>query len=167
MRIAVLIIGLMLTVGLFIQAAVISGLSDVANDQDTGQAAAIGVLMAFLWLIACGLVMPLPRVAMVLFGISGSLFLGVLSYFGYRGKRTAKRREDERDEMMRSMLAHQANMAAAVAGSAPQVVDAQSRVVPRSPHALGQDPSSLAACPRCGAPIGSTNKFCGECGLSL
>lgn len=44
MRIAVLVIGLVLTFGLFIQAFVIFGLSDIADDEDTGAAGAIGIL---------------------------------------------------------------------------------------------------------------------------
>ncbi len=124
MRIAVLIIGLVLTLGLFIQAFVIFGLSDAINQQNTEQAGAIGVLMAFMWLVSCGLVLPLPRLSMVLFVVAGllgfaaagdypdlavwggiSLVLAVFCYFGYRGKRKADRRLEAQDELVRQATA--------------------------------------------------------------
>jgi hypothetical protein len=187
MRIAVLIIGLMLTVGLFIQASVIFGLSDAVDDEKSAQAGAIGVLMALLWLVSCGVVIPLPRVSMVLFGIAGilgfaaagdypdlaiwggiSFFLAALSYFGHRGKRAAKRKEDERDEIMRSMLTHQANMAAIVGMHAPQFVDARSQIEPPTPSPLPLSMSfSTSSCPSCAAPVAPMSRFCGECGVPL
>lgn len=162
MRIAVLIIGLVLTVGMFIQAVIVGGLSSAVNDEATGESAAVGVLMALLWLISCGFVIPMPRVSMVLFAIAGllgfaasgnfpdlavwggaSLVLSVLSYFGYRGKRKADRKEAERDAMMRQVLAAQQSQLgfAAPAGTRPP-----------------------AACVRCGSMMEAGARFCPNCG---
>ncbi|HEY8446896.1 MAG TPA: zinc ribbon domain-containing protein [Thermomicrobiales bacterium] len=161
MRIAVLIIGIILTIGLFLQAFVVGSLSSAVNDENTSQSAAIGILMALLWLIACGFVIPVPRVSMVLFAVAGvlgfaasgdfpdlafwggaSLFLAVLSYFGYRGKRKADQKEAERDAMLRQVLAQQAQTAAA------------------SP--VGQ--LGAAACRHCGSILDPTARFCPNCG---
>jgi len=73
MRVATLVIGLILVIGLFIQSLLISGLSDMANNEDTGAAAAVGILMALVWIFGCALVIPFPRVAMVLFSLAGVL----------------------------------------------------------------------------------------------
>jgi hypothetical protein len=168
MRIAVLVIGLMLTIGLFIQAFVIAGLSDMANDEDTGAAAAIGILMALMWLVSCGLVLPLPRVSMILFIIAGalgflaasdypdlafwggiSLVLALFSYFGYRGKRTSDARQEEQAALVRqaSLL-----MGLQVAGGAP----AQFAPQPIASH---------ITCPQCGGDVPLSAQFCPSCGL--
>src|SRR5690606_4414165 len=124
MRLAVLIVGLVLTIGLFIQSATVGTLSEVADDQETSSAAAGGIFMALIWLFAVALVIPLPRVAMVMFVLAGllgfagvselpdlafwsviSFVLAALSYFGYRGKRQAEAKEKARDELLRQALA--------------------------------------------------------------
>ena len=106
MRIAVLILGLFLSTALFFQAFLGNVLGDAANNEALQQAGALGVLMAFLWLIAVALVIPFPRVSTGLFafsilpGLGGmsdypdlqiwsviAAVLAVMSYFGYRGKR--------------------------------------------------------------------------------
>jgi hypothetical protein len=51
MRIAVLTIGLMLNIGLFIQAVLGSALGDAANDDELAGAAAVDGLMALIWLM--------------------------------------------------------------------------------------------------------------------
>jgi hypothetical protein len=162
MRIAVLIIGIVLTIGLFFQAVLVGGLSSAVNDEATGESAAIGILMALLWLIGCGFVLPMPRVSMVLFALAGllgfaasgnfpdlafwggaSLVLSVLSYFGYRGKRKADRKEAERDAMMRQVLAAQQSQIGFVAPA-------------------GARPPS--ACARCGSIMEAGARFCPNCG---
>ncbi len=163
MRIAVLIIGLVLTVGMFFQAVIVGGLSSAVNDEATGESAAVGVLMALLWLISCGFVIPMPRVSMALFAIAGllgfaasgnfpdlaywggaSLVLAVLSYFGYRGKRKADRKEAEREALMRQVLVAQ-QAQAGFAAPAPA----------RMP----------TACTQCGTIIEAGTRFCPNCGL--
>lgn len=122
MRIAVLILGLILGAIMFLQSATVAGLSGIAEDEDTNAAAAAGILMALMWLVACAVVIPLPRVAMVLFLIAAvtgfatsgafpdlaawggvSIFVAVLSFFGWRGKRKADLKERTRDDWMRQM----------------------------------------------------------------
>jgi len=141
MRIAVLIIGLVLTFGLFIQALTVSALSDAANTEHDGADGAMGILMALIWLVACGLVIPVPRISMLLFVLAGvigfasagpldfpdlaywggvSIFLAVMSYFGYRGKRKQQRKEAARELQMQESLAAQQQMAAQMAQMAYQ-----------------------------------------------
>jgi hypothetical protein len=162
MRIAVLIIGLVLSFGLFWQSVLITGLSDAANDEQTQGAGAIGVLMAIIWLVACGFVLPKPRISMMLFaiaallGVAGwsdfsdlkvwsgiSVALAILSYFGYRGKMKQQSKDDARDATMQQLLANQAAVAAP-AGTVTAV-----------------------ACPACGSMERLGARFCGSCGTAL
>ena len=55
MRVAVLIIGLLLGLLMFLQSVLVYGLSDATNADDT-DAMAVGVMVALLWLIACAFV---------------------------------------------------------------------------------------------------------------
>ena len=124
MRVAVLILGLVLGAIMFLQALVIAGLSGVTDDDETGAAAAVGLLMALLWLVACALVIPAPRVSLTLFVLAGvlgfavsadypdlavwggaSLVLAFLSFLGWRGKRRADLKEKARDEMLAEAVA--------------------------------------------------------------
>jgi hypothetical protein len=126
-RIAVLIIGLITGAILFLQSLTVGGLSDLAQDEGGAASGAIGLFVAFLWLLGCGLVIPVPRVSMVIFAISGLLafaasgdfadlkfwgtwafVLAIGSYLGYRGKRKADRKEAERDGLIREALSHRA-----------------------------------------------------------
>lgn len=122
MRIAVLILGLILGAVMFLQSVTVAGLSGIAEDEDANSAAAVGILMALVWLVSCAVVIPLPRVAIVLFLVAAalgfaasgafpdlaawggaSIFLAVLSFFGWRGKRKADIKERTRDDWMRQM----------------------------------------------------------------
>lgn len=119
MRIAVLILGLLLGLLMFFQTFLVYALSGATDDPRSGEAGAIGILMAVIWLLACALVIPLPFISMLLFIAAGalgfsmsgdfadlgvwggvSLFLAILSFFGWIGKRKADRRERRRDEWM-------------------------------------------------------------------
>lgn len=165
MRIAVLVIGLVLTVGLFIQAIVIFGLSDAVNQENTEQAGAVGVLMALMWLVGCGLVIPVPRVSMVVFAVAGllgfaasgdypdlavwggiSIVLAVFCYFGYRGKRKDDRRADSQAALIQQ--AHSIIAASQPAPSAPVL------------------PAQTVQCPQCHAEVAATARFCPECGFA-
>lgn len=162
MRIAVLIIGLILMVALFFQSLTINVLSGATNTETTETAGAIGVLMALVWLVALGLVIPKPRISMILFGaaaligIAGwadfpdlkfwsgvSVVLGLLSYVGYRGKMKQQAKEDARDATMQQLVANQAAMVAP-AGTVAAV-----------------------ACPSCGSMERAGARFCGSCGTAL
>jgi uncharacterized membrane protein len=135
MRIAVLIIGLLLGAIMFFQSLAVTALGDAANTDDDGAAGSIGVFMALLWLVACAIVVPFPRIAMALFLVAGvfgigggagtdysdlyiwgviSLVLAVFSYLGYRGKRNKDIKERLRDEQMAQMVQHNQAMATAM-----------------------------------------------------
>lgn len=182
MRIAVLILGLILGAVMFVQSVLIAGLSGIADDSDAAGGAAGGVAMALLWLVGCALVIPLPIVSAVSFGLAGligiafaatgsfsdlriwgvaSLVLAVLSIFGWVGKRNDdRRRRLEAEERRR--LSHQVAVLSQRVGptvspnevAAPGTGDAP-------PRASGPD------CPDCGVenPIGS--RFCASCGTAL
>ncbi len=126
MRIAVLIIGLVLSVGLFIQSILAATGAAIFEDDDVGEAAGIGVFMALMWVVGAALAIPLPRVSLVLFALAGlfglmgmaafpdlavwsgiSFVLAVFCYFGFRGKRKAEAKERERDELLRQAVANQ------------------------------------------------------------
>lgn len=161
-RIAVLIIGLILMVALFFQSLTINVLSDATNTENTETAGAVGLLMAVIWLVALGFVLPKPRISAVLFvvaaviGAAGwsdfpdlqlwsgvSIVLAVLSYVGYRGKSKQEAKETARDATMQTLLANQAALAAP-AGTVAAV-----------------------QCPACGSMERPGARFCGSCGKAL
>lgn len=167
MRIAVLVIGLMLSVGLFIQSALVNGLSKAAGNNANVSSGAVGVMMALMWIIACALVIPVPRVAMVLFLLAAivgfaaaagssysdlyfwvvmSALLALFSYFGFRGKRTQQAKEAEHDALLRQ----------AIAG----------RVAPPAPVSASRA-NANRFCPECGAANAATARFCQACGMNL
>ena len=177
MRIATLIIGLVLVVGMFLQSAVVGGLSEAAGDQGSSSAAAVGVLMSLIWVFGCALVIPLPRIAMALFALAGalgfaaaaefpdlgiwgviSLVLALFSFFGWRGKRRADRRERERDDLVRRAAQAQLATAGATSFMARGLGAA-------SAPALG--PAAGPACRACGAGSATGSRFCGTCGTAL
>ncbi len=167
MRITVLILGLLLGAVMFIQTFLVSALSQAGSDQAGENASAGGVFMAFLWLVACAMVLPLPIVSVVLFAIAGaigfalsgdfpdlawwggiSIALAVLSFFGWLGKRKQQReqraergRQSERDQRMEVMLQQQAR---------PQ---------PATPYQV--------PCPSCQRLNAAGTRFCGSCGTTL
>lgn len=166
MRIAVLIIGLLLGAVMFLQTFLLNALGQASQDKATEEAAAGGLFMAVLWLVACGLVLPLPMVSVILFSVAGviglalsgdfrdlaiwggiSIALAVLSFFGWLGKRKQQRelraeraRQLERDQRMETMLQQQ---------SRPQPTSYQ---IP---------------CPSCERLNSSGTRFCGNCGTLL
>lgn len=110
MRIAVLIIALCLTMIVGLQScAVMVGGNMTAND-DLAGGGALGILLAFLFVLGAAFAMGLPRVSMVLFGIAAligliaastgftdmaiwggvSAVLALMSFFGYRELAKAK-----------------------------------------------------------------------------
>jgi hypothetical protein len=171
MRIAVLIMGLLLGLLMFLQTLAAYVLSDAINDDKSSEAAAVGILMALLWLGACALVIGFPRVSIVLFvsagvlgfaasgdfpdlGIWGgvSLVLAGMSYLGHRGKRKQQAKERERDEMIRQGALAQQQLAQQFASSQQQ-----------SFNPMTQERS----CYQCGAANNSGARYCGNCGAAL
>lgn len=135
MRIATLIIGLLMGLILLFQSwtvGVFGGMG--AFDDATESAGAAGTIMALAWFLASALVIPLPLVSTVLFGLTvliglltptgdfadlrfhGVIAIGltVMAFFGWRGKKKAKkeqlaerRRQEERDARLESLLTRQ------------------------------------------------------------
>ncbi len=124
MRIAVLIIGLLLGAILFIQSFLGNALSSATDQEGMQESTSVGLLVALMWLVACALVIAAPRIAMFIFIAAGllafaasgdfpdlaywggvSLFLAVLSFFGWRGKRRSDIKERTRDEQLAQLLA--------------------------------------------------------------
>lgn len=110
------------------------------------------MLMALIWLVACGLVIPLPMIAMNLFLVAGligvasagpldfpdlaiwgvvSFVLALFSFFGWRGKVKQQRREEARDAVAAQALASQQQMAAHVAYMRQQLAYHQGQQAPQ------------------------------------
>lgn len=166
MRLAVLIIGLLLGLLMFLQTFLVNVLSQAGNNEAAEQAAAVGILMSILWLAACAFVLPFPFVSVVLFVIAGllgfamsgeftdlgiwggiSLFLAVLSFLGWLGKRRERRqfkvereRQAGRDTRMEALLEQRA----------------------QAQTSMGQ-----VTCPSCGRTNPAGTRFCGNCGTAL
>lgn len=181
MRVATLIIGLMLVIGLFLQSVLVGGLSEVAGDDDSSSAAAVGVLMALMWIFGCALVIPLPRLAMIIFGLAGvlgfavsgtfpdlgvwggiSLVLALFSYFGWRGKRKADRRERERDALIRQAAGAQLMTAQSTAYMAEGLGGGRFDTAP-TPAAI----PATRTCGSCGGSSAPSARFCADCGQSF
>ena len=176
MRIAVLILGLLFNIVLFIQTILFGGLGDAVGDETTAQAGAVGVLVSLLWLVASALVLAFPIVSVVLFTLAGvlgfavsgdfpdmavwgsiALVLAVMSFFGWRGKRkdarekaAERQRERERDDRLEGLLRQQHLHQQQSATAHTQQVGRQG-----------------AVCASCGATNGLTSKFCAECGAPM
>ena len=133
MRIATLIIGLLLSVGLFIQSLTVASLGDAINTEDDGAAGGGGIVMSLMWVVASALVIAVPVVSMILFVLAGiiglavgsstdfkdlqvwafvSFVLAVFSFFGWRGKKKQQAKEAVRDSQLQQSLAAQQQMAA-------------------------------------------------------
>ncbi len=175
MRVATLIIGLMLVLGLFFQSVLVGGLSEVAGDENSSSAAAVGVLMALIWICGCALVIPLPRIAGSLFVLAGvlgfaasaefpdlgvwggiSMVLALFSFLGWRGKRKSDRRERERDELIRQAAGAQLVTAQSTAYLAQGMSNVAPKAVAVATH----------VCPSCGEGNPATARFCARCGFA-
>jgi hypothetical protein len=162
---------------MFLQTVLVTGLSSAADDEDTAGAGSVGVLMSFMWLVACALVLAFPMASMIIFGLAGllgiavgassefadlvvwgiiSLVLALMSFFGWRGKKRDKAAAEaerhyqrDRDAKMESLLRGQQTQAASATSTPPTA------------------PWDMQTCSSCGASNGKGVKFCGECGASL
>lgn len=161
MRIATGIIGLVFSVGMFLQTMAVYGLSNLGDDDATTQAGAVGLLAAFLMFVGGALVFGLPRLALVVFVLSAlsafagsgdfpdlaywgglALVLAAMSFLGWRGKRRAEVKERlDREAVIQGAVA--AGLAVAVS-------------VPMARSAI---------CPKCLTPLSPAARFCDSCGL--
>lgn len=170
MRIAVLIIGLLVGLLLFMQSWTVGALGEFADASGTTEnAGGAGLVMALGWLLACALVIPFPLLSTIIFAVTvpiglftptgefGDLrfhgtvavVLTVMSFFGWRGKRTAdeekleeRERHEARDKRLEALLVLR-------------------RAAPSAPT------SSAIPCPSCGHVSGPTARFCEDCGTRI
>jgi hypothetical protein len=111
MRLAVLIVGIALSIILGLQTLFVYVLSNATSDETTGGAASVGLLVAFMMFVASALTIGLPRTAAIVFILAGllslmmaaasrfsdlyiwgvvSIVLGILAFIGWRGKHHAE-----------------------------------------------------------------------------
>lgn len=166
MRIAVLVIGLLLGLLLFVQTFLVYVLGSAGSDTSLAGAGAAGLLVALLWLLASAFVIGVPLLSTIVFGVAGfialaassgsefsdlqiwgaaSFVLAALSFVGLltkrRGARVAERKLQERD----------ARLAASIRESI-------------STTNLNQIPASARFCPECGSSQSTSSRFCQDCG---
>ncbi|HET7093363.1 MAG TPA: zinc ribbon domain-containing protein, partial [Thermomicrobiales bacterium] len=134
-------------------------------------------------LVACALVIPIPLISTVIFGLSGliglgtgasseftdltlwgvaSLLLAAFSFFGWLGKRKSSRREREAREQMAAQAA-QLQFATHAALLAAQT---SAGVAPPQPVA-NPLPSGAERCPACGAQNPPGSRYCAACGSAV
>lgn len=170
MRLAVLIIGLLLGLLMFIQTVLVGALSSAGGSDANAQAAASGFLAAILWLIACAFVIPFPLVSVVAFAIAAlfsfgaaarsdyedqyiwgivALILMSLSFLGWMGKRRERRTakaeklaQADRDARYEQLLVR-------------QQTQSREQAVPG------------VVCHACGTVSPTGTRFCGNCGANL
>jgi hypothetical protein len=122
MRIATLIIGLVLMLGVFIQSLLAAAGGSLAADKELQNAASWGLIVAFGFLLGSALVIAKPRFAMWTFAASAAIAIlagatsafrdlivwgvvaAVLSLMAWRGS-VEKRRKDAADEAQRAQFA--------------------------------------------------------------
>ena len=131
MRVGAMVVGILFAIWTFFEAVLIVGLSGAADDDETGALGGGGLVSAILVGIGAALVLAVPLVSMVLFGMAaivsflaagmgysnhwfyGSVFSGlaIMAFFGWRGKVKASReaaterdRQRQRDEQLAELL---------------------------------------------------------------
>lgn len=134
MRVGAMVVGILFSIWTFFEALLITGLSGVADNDETSAAGAGGLLAAIVAGLASALVLALPLFSAILFGVAG-LFsfaaasagygnhsyygivfmgLGIMALLGWIGKKKEQRekqnelrRQTERDERMEALLRQQ------------------------------------------------------------
>lgn len=125
MRIAVTVISLFLMVVIGAQVFLVYVGSNLIDNQETSGAGAVGIGVAFLYLLGGAFAMGLPRLAALVFILAGvlglavsgtfpdqgvwggaALILAAMSFLGWRGKHRAEKRAlIERDAQMERAVA--------------------------------------------------------------
>lgn len=138
MRIATMIITIVMSIFLFLQAMIVGIGSDLSENEDMGAAGGAGLFGALLLFIGGALVLAFPAVSMVLYGLAAAIMLAVgipnsaeygdlqvwgyfsiaftvMAFLGWRGKKKAdvekreeKARQAKRDAMLETMMKQQA-----------------------------------------------------------
>lgn len=165
MRVGAMVVGILLAIWTFLEAAVIGGFENAAGSEEN--LAGGGGLASVLCGLAAIMVLAIPLVSTILFGLAsvvsfavasqgygnhyvyGSItaLLAIMAFFGWLGRRRERRvfkmekaRQEERDARMEQLLQQQA----------------------RPQQSLGQIP-----CPSCGHLNPAGTRFCGNCGTAL
>lgn len=83
MRVAVLVISLVLMVLLFAQSCTVTAGGSLAEDESISSAGAVGLLVAFLFLLGGAFVMGMPRASAAMFGVAAvvGILAGVTTEF--------------------------------------------------------------------------------------
>lgn len=139
MRIATLIIGLVLTLGVFIQSVIASAGGSLTEDKELEDAAAWGVLVALCYLVGSALVLAKPRFSMwtyalaaligVLAGATSAfsdlivwgVVAAILALMSWRGSVEKRRRDAEEADERRALLEAAARIRQAESGETPAV----------------------------------------------
>lgn len=177
MRVGAMIVGILFAIWVFLEAALVNGLSNASNDEDMSTASGGGALAAILCGIGAVIVLAVPAVSMVLFALAGSISyitasqgypnhwvygtvffgLALMSFFGWRGKAKDRReknaeqeRQRQRDDQLDAIMQSQA------VGQRQTEPTSQDR-------AVGQ----TVQCQQCGHINPAGTKFCAECGCQL
>lgn len=87
MRIAVLIIGLCLSLAVGLQSCAVSLGGGMAKDQAISAGGAVGVLVALLYLLGSAFALGLPRASVAMFLLAAPLGIGVGSSSGFHDLR--------------------------------------------------------------------------------
>jgi len=83
MRVAVMIVGLVLMIALFVQSCGVGIAGSLSNDESTTGGGAVGIVVAFLFLLGSAFAIGVPTLAMILFLLAGLLAMGVASSSGF------------------------------------------------------------------------------------
>lgn len=169
MRIAAMILGILGSIWVFLEALLVSSLFSAGGDEDKAGMAGVGLIIGIGGLVAASLAMAFPLFSAIVFllcgllgyGIAGAgygnhwvygtlyIVLAVMAFFGWRGKKSAaraalaeKQRQQERDDRLESLLAQQHTAAVAA-----------------SPYDT--------RCPSCGKVTQRGSAFCASCGAPV
>jgi amino acid transporter len=171
MRIAVMVIGVPLALLIFLQGCTAGVAEDVGNAEE--KVGGWGIIVGFAYLLGSALVVAFPLAAAVIFGLTGLVAIAVavgtaygdmwiwgaiafvlagMAFLGRRGKRQAEQRAADQAALVREardLLAQRTVPVAGIAASAGPPPVAAPNVI----------------CPRCGAEVAATVRFCPNCGL--
>jgi hypothetical protein len=184
MRVGAMVVGILFAIWTFFEALLVGGLS--GDNEEMSAAAGLGLGASFFVGIAAVLVLAIPLVSSILFAIGSGLSFGagaggyenhylygiifaalaVMAFFGWIGKRNARRRERvkeqvqaERDARYEALLTAQTRQAQQ---PSPQIIDVPSATRARA------EPVPLSTrgnyCTSCGHQNATGTKFCAECG---
>jgi hypothetical protein len=174
MRIAVVLLGLLIGLLLVWQSATIGIFNETPTiDATTAVAGGAGLAMALLWLLASALVIPLPMVSVLLFGLTippglivptgefadlrfhgiVAVVLTAMSLIGWHEKRELDREREEDLQRQRNQFLH--------------MVMYQHHQAQRQRNENHRRATGGVFCTTCGVQAEISKRFCGDCGTPL